>query len=49
MKVYAHLYDLLPDGSLDNLDHALAASKRWKLFYRNADAVIYELVATAPT
>ena len=49
MKIYARLYDLLPDGSLDNLDHALAASKRWKLFYRNGDAVIYELVATAPT
>jgi len=48
MKIYAHEYDLLPDGSLDSLDHALAASKRWKLFYRNGDAVIYELVATAP-
>lgn len=48
MKIYAHEYDLLPDGSLDNLDQAMAASKRWKLFYRNGDAVIYELVATAP-
>jgi hypothetical protein len=46
MKVYAHVYELLPDGSLDNLDHALASSKRWKLFYRNSDTVIYELVAT---
>jgi hypothetical protein len=46
MKVYAHVYDWLPDGSLDNLDLALASSKRWKLFYRNGDAVIYELVAT---
>ena len=48
MKVYAHVFDLLPDGSLDNLDHSLAASSRWKLFYRNSDAVIYELVAPAP-
>jgi hypothetical protein len=37
---------VVPDGSLDNLDHALASSKRWKLFYRNSDTVIYELVAT---
>jgi hypothetical protein len=47
MKVYAHVFKLLPDGALDNLDHALAASKRWKVFYRDKDAVIYELVAPA--
>ena len=47
MKIYAHVFKLLPDGALDNLDHALAASKRWKAFYRNDDAVIYELVAPA--
>ena len=48
MKVYAHDFKLLPDGSLDNLDRALAASPRWKVFYRNQDAVIYELVAPPP-
>lgn len=47
MKIYVHDYALLPDGALDNLDHALAASKRWKLFFRSQDAVIYELVAPA--
>jgi hypothetical protein len=47
MKIYVHDYALLPDGALDNLDHALAASKRWKLFFRNQDSVIYELVAPA--
>jgi hypothetical protein len=43
MKVYAHVFKLLPDGSLDSLDQALAASNQWTLFYRNQDAVIYEL------
>ena len=45
MKIYAHVFELLPDGSLDNLDRALAASNRWRVFFRNSDAVIYELVA----
>lgn len=45
MKIYAHVFKQLPDGSLDNLEQALAASKSWKLFYRNTDTVIYELVA----
>ena len=48
MKIYCHVYGLLPDGSLDSLDRALAASNRWKVFYRNQDAVIYELIAPAP-
>jgi hypothetical protein len=43
MKVYAHVFKLLPDGSLDSLDQALAASNQWTLFFRNQDAVIYEL------
>lgn len=43
MKVYAHVFKLLPDGSLDSLDRALAASNQWTLFFRNQDAVIYEL------
>jgi len=47
MKIYCHVFELLPDGSLDHLDQALSASKRWKVFYRNEDAVIYELAAPA--
>jgi uncharacterized RDD family membrane protein YckC len=43
MKVYAHVFKLLPDGSLDSLDRALASSNQWTLFFRNQDAVIYEL------
>jgi hypothetical protein len=44
MKVYTHVFKLAPDGTLDSLDHALAHSTRWRVFYRNRDAVIYELV-----
>jgi hypothetical protein len=42
MKTYAHLFKLLPDGSLDSLDKTLAASPQWSLFFRNQDAVIYQ-------
>jgi len=49
MKVYAHVFKLLPDGSLDNLDGALSASQHWRVFFRNKDAVIYELVVQPPT
>jgi len=49
MKVYAHVFKLLPDGSLDNLDRALSASQHWRVFFRNKDAVIYELVVQPPT
>ena len=44
MKLYAHVFKLLPDGSLVSLDQALAASTRWSVFFRNQDAVIYEFV-----
>jgi hypothetical protein len=43
MKVASHVFQLLPDGSLDSLSRALAASPDWRLFYRNRDVVIYEL------
>lgn len=49
MKIYAHVFKLLPDGSLDNLDRALSASQHWRVFFRNKDAVIYELVDQPPT
>jgi hypothetical protein len=44
MKVYTHVFKLPPDGSLDSLDQALAASTQWSVFFRNQDAVIYEFV-----
>jgi hypothetical protein len=46
MKIYSHVFKLLPDGSLDSLDQALAASPRWSVFYRNQDAVIYEFIGS---
>lgn len=42
---YAETYGVLPHGSLDNLDHAVAASRDWRVVYQNQDAVIYQLVA----
>jgi hypothetical protein len=48
MKAYCHLFTLLPDGSLDSLDRALATSERWRVFYRNDDAVVYELLDQPP-
>ena len=44
MKVDSQVFGVLPAGSLNSLDAALAASPRWRTFYRNQDAVIYELV-----
>jgi hypothetical protein len=49
MKVYCHVFGALPDRSLDSLDTALASSLDWRLFYRNDDAVVYELVAREPS
>jgi hypothetical protein len=43
-EVYTRAYGVLPDGSLASLDRALAASPDWRVFYRNEDAAIYELV-----
>jgi hypothetical protein len=44
MKLFAHVFKLLPDGSLASLDQTLAASTQWSVFFRNQDAVIYEFV-----
>jgi hypothetical protein len=44
MKVDSHVFQFLPDGSLDSLSRALAASPNWRTFYRNRDVVIYELL-----
>ena len=48
MKIYCHVFNLLPEGSLDNLDRALASSPHWRVFFRDQDSVIYELVGQAP-
>jgi hypothetical protein len=44
-KVYSDVFDLLPRGSLDRLERALARSKRFRVWYRNDDTTIYQLVA----
>ena len=41
---YAHVYQLVPDGALDNLERAVADSPHFRLFYGNKDARIYQLV-----
>jgi hypothetical protein len=43
-KVYSDVFDLLPRGSLDRLQRALARSKRFRIWYRNNDTTIYRLV-----
>ncbi|HYX44739.1 MAG TPA: hypothetical protein VE760_06815, partial [Acidimicrobiales bacterium] len=43
-QVYADVLGLLPGGSFSRLDRALAASPDWRVYYRNADAVIYRLL-----
>jgi len=43
MKTYCHVFKLAPDGSLDGLQRALAASPRWSVFYANPEVVIFEL------
>jgi hypothetical protein len=48
MKVDSQVFQVLPPGSLDSLDAALAASPHWQPFYRNDDVVIYELVRPPP-
>lgn len=42
-RAYVDTYRLLPEGSLDALDSALDASRRWRTFYRSGGTVIYEL------
>ena len=43
-KVYSDVFDLLPRGSLDRLQLALARSKRFRVWYSNNDTTIYQLV-----
>jgi hypothetical protein len=39
---------MLPKGSLDRLERAMSRSKRFRVWYRNADTTIYQLVQTRP-
>jgi hypothetical protein len=41
---YAHVFQLVPDGALENLEKAVAHSRHFRLFYGNKDARIYRLV-----
>ncbi len=47
-KVYSDVFDLLPRGSLDRLQLALARSKRFRVWYSNNDTTIYQLVMAHP-
>jgi hypothetical protein len=47
-KVTSEVLDLLPRGSLDKLERVLSRSKRFRIWYRNADTTIFELVQTRP-
>jgi hypothetical protein len=47
-KVTSQVLDLLPRGSLDGLERALSRSRRFRIWYRNADATIFQLVQARP-
>jgi hypothetical protein len=47
-KVTSQILDMLPKGSLDRLERAMSRSKRFRVWYRNADTTIYQLVQTRP-
>jgi hypothetical protein len=47
-KVYSDVFNLLPGGSLDRLERALQRSSRFRVWYRNDDTTIFELVQSRP-
>jgi hypothetical protein len=47
-KVTSQILDLLPPGSLDELERALSRSRRFRIWYRNPDTTIFELVQARP-
>jgi hypothetical protein len=47
-KVTSQVLGLLPRGSLDELEGALSRSRRFRVWYRNADTTIFELVQARP-
>jgi hypothetical protein len=47
-KVYSDVFNLLPTGSLDRLEGALERSSRFRVWFRNDDTTIFELVQSRP-
>jgi hypothetical protein len=47
-KVTSQILDMLPRGSLDELERALSRSRRFRIWYRNADTTIFQLVQARP-
>jgi hypothetical protein len=47
-KVTSQVLDMLPRGSLDELERALSRSRRFHVWYRNADTTIFQLVQARP-
>jgi hypothetical protein len=47
-KVTSQTLHLLPRGSLDELERALSRSRRFRIWYRNADTMIFQLVQARP-
>jgi hypothetical protein len=47
-RVTSQVLDLLPRGSLDELERALSRSRRFRVWYRNADTTIFQLVQARP-
>ena len=47
-KVTSQILHLLPRGSLDELERALSRSRRFRVWYRNADTTIFQLVQARP-
>jgi hypothetical protein len=47
-KVTSQVLDMLPRGSLDELKRALSRSRRFRVWYRNADTTIFQLVQARP-
>ena len=47
-KATSRVLDLLPRGSLDELERALSRSGRFRVWYRNADTTIFQLVQAPP-
>jgi hypothetical protein len=47
-KVTSQILDLLPRGSLDELERALSRSRRFRIWYRNTDTTIFQLVQARP-
>jgi hypothetical protein len=47
-KVTSEVLHLLPRGSLDELERALSRSRRFRVWYRNPDTTIFQLVQARP-